>query len=318
MIYLVYGTEIYLKNRRIAEIKSQNVINNSLMNEVVIKGKTGRVENIIEEGETHPFLSDKKIIIVKDSELFVAGRKDESHKLAKWLESAPEYVCLIFDETKIDKGNRLFKTLRTLGQVEEFSKASDAQIASIIRTEFNNPKVDNRVLQHFISKMPNDITYILLEFSKLLSYCGIKPVSISAIDEICVAALEQQIFGLTQHIFNHDTATAINFYHELIYKKESPISMLGLIASNYRNIFQVKDLARLNHPNRDIANKLGLRDFVVRDYVNVSKQYKYQEIKDALKLCLDTDKNIKTGLVEAEKGVELLIFRLCIKNSTTA
>ncbi|OON93257.1 MAG: DNA polymerase III subunit delta [Candidatus Epulonipiscioides saccharophilum] len=318
MIYLVYGTEIYLKNRRIAEIKSQNSISNSLMNEVVIKGKTGRVETIIEEGETHPFLSDKKIIIVKDSELFVAGRKDDSNKLAKWLESAPEYVYLIFDESKIDKGNRLFKTLRSFGQVEEFNMASDVQIASIIKAEFNNPNVDHRVLQYFISKMPNDITYILLEFSKLLSYCGAEPISISAIDEICVVALEQQIFGLIKYIFNQDTTTAINFYHELIYKKESPIAMLGLIASNYRNIFQIKDLARLNHPSRDIANKLGLRDFVVKDYINVSKRYKYQEIKDALKLCLDTDKNIKTGLVEAEKGVELLIFRLCIKNSTIA
>ncbi|WP_305768240.1 DNA polymerase III subunit delta [Candidatus Epulonipiscium viviparus] len=316
--YLIYGNEEYLKTQQIQKLKAATVSDNDVMNFVTFAGPTCNVETIIDEGETLPFFNAKKFILIKESGLFAPGRKDASDRLSDWLKIFPDYICMVFSETQVDKRNKLYKTLITVGSAQEFDFATEAQMFSIINKEFHNPPIEKNVFSYFISRMPKNVGYTLLEFEKLLAYCCHSPITIAAIDKICTITLEQKIFDLFTKIAQQDSTSAITLYHHLVAQKESPIAMLALIATNYRNIFQIKDLARLKHTPYQISHQLGLPIYVVNEMLAVSKVYRYQEIKDALKACLTVDRNVKTGLDEQIRGVELLIIALCIKKPLAA
>ncbi|ONI43841.1 DNA polymerase III subunit delta [Candidatus Epulonipiscioides gigas] len=316
--YLIYGKDNYLKNRRLQQLKSNIISADDMMNYTIFDGKNCDINKIIEEAETFPFFSEKKVIVVKESGLFIAGRKNDSEKILLWLKNFPQYLYLIFLESKIDKRTMLYKTISKIGQVEEFDFISSAQIGAIINQEFNNPVIPNNVFNYFLARMPQDINYILLEFEKLQSYCGKNSITITDIDEVCTLNLEQKIFDLVKLIVKQDTTRALNIYLNLIASKEQPLGILGLIAKQYRNMLQIKDLLKEFNGSREISQIIQIPEFAVRDIISLSQKFENTELVSALKLCLETDRNIKTGKYEAIHGVEFLILNLCIKNQSLA
>ncbi len=94
--YLIYGKENYLKNRRLQQLKSNIISDDDIMNYTIFDGKNCDINKIIEEAETFPFFSEKKVIVVKESGLFIAGRKNDSETILLWLKNFPQYLCLIF------------------------------------------------------------------------------------------------------------------------------------------------------------------------------------------------------------------------------
>jgi len=89
--------------------------------------------------------------------------------------------------------------------------------------------------------------------------------------------------------------------------------VLSMMARQFRLILQCKACAEKNV--RDIAGTLGLRDFIVRECLRQGQNFTRDRLITALSDCQDTDIRIKTGLLEGELGVELLIVRYSICKS---
>ncbi|OON97214.1 MAG: hypothetical protein ATN36_03815 [Epulopiscium sp. Nele67-Bin005] len=131
--YLLYGNENYIKDKKLKSIEAHTVDEaNKLMNYNVFEGKTCNVGNLIDECETLPFLSEKKCIVVKNSQLFKTGRKDDTDKLATWIPNLPEYATLIFLENDIDRRNKLYKTISKIAVIEICECPNESGVRKII------------------------------------------------------------------------------------------------------------------------------------------------------------------------------------------
>ena len=85
--------------------------------------------------------------------------------------------------------------------------------------------------------------------------------------------------------------------------------VLSLITRQFRFILETKLLSESGMTNDNIAAKLEIRDFAVKEYLRQSKRFSAEGWKSALKDCLDTDLNIKLGKAAEETAVELLIMK---------
>ena len=92
-----------------------------MMNMSIVEGNQIIPEQIIEAAETLPFLSEKRLIIVKDSELFKSGRADDTQKIVDFLPDIPSTCCLLFVETNIDRRNKGYKAIQKWGRTVEFT-----------------------------------------------------------------------------------------------------------------------------------------------------------------------------------------------------
>ena len=71
--------------------------------------------------------------------------------------------------------------------------------------------------------------------------------------------------------------------------------ILFLIARQFNLLMQVRQLKRKGLDEKQIAEKTGLRSFVVRKYVSQSARFTWEELKEALTACVEPEEAVKTG-----------------------
>ena len=123
-IYVFYGEEEYLKKYYIDKIEETILDDNfKSLNKIVLDGKV-EDEKIIEACETMPFFSERKLVVVKNSDRFnskgSAKSKKNEEEFIKYVENIPKYICLVFYEDTIDKRLKIVKGIKNNGLLVEF------------------------------------------------------------------------------------------------------------------------------------------------------------------------------------------------------
>lgn len=60
-------------------------------------------------------------------------------------------------------------------------------------------------------------------------------------------------------------------------------------------------------PNTVIAQKTGLRDFVVSKYITLMTKFSKASLRKALEACVNAEEAVKTGKMNDQMSVELII-----------
>ena len=102
--YLFFGAETYLiKDYEEALTKAILPEDTEMMNHDIFEEKRATAAAIMDAAETFPFLNDRRLITVRNSEFFQkGGRKEEGEKLKDFLSNIPESSCILFVEQSMD------------------------------------------------------------------------------------------------------------------------------------------------------------------------------------------------------------------------
>lgn len=316
-LYLCYGKEDYMKKQYVNNIKNQIIDPaNEIMNLEKLEGKGVSVDQIIDFAETLPFMSDRRLMIIKDSGLFKSGKKDESAKMAEYIDKLPSSVCIIFMESDIDKRLSLYKKVNKNYETIEFKVPSDRELATWTKTELRRYKVlmSPQVIEYFVRVVPPGMESIINEIKKLASYKAEGEITKEEIDQVCTQSLDIRIFELVKMLGNKDTKVVLEIYSNLLEMKEPPIKILAMMARQFRMILQVKYMRQQGQGNASIVSRTGFRSFMVTECVRQSSNFTFSQLEMAIKECLEADANIKTGMMRPELAVELILIKYSSKN----
>ena len=109
--YLFFGEEGYLKKQYRNKLLQAWNPDGDTMNESRFEGKGIDVKEVILLGETMPFFSDRRIILLENTGFF----KNQCSELAEYLNNLPDYLYLLFVEDEVDKRSKMFKSSRSAG-----------------------------------------------------------------------------------------------------------------------------------------------------------------------------------------------------------
>ena len=312
-IYVIFGEEEYLKNiyekKLISNIIDENF---KMMNFDIFEGKNVNISNIIDACDTMPFMSDYRIVILKNTGLIYDGKKDDTIKLENYLHILPKTTILIFIEEKIDKKLKIFKTISNIGTFHKIDILSENELVNWILNVFkdNNKNISAKEAIYIIRNIGFNMEILLNEINKLISFKGSSTkITINDIDNICTKSIESKIFDLINFMSNKDMDNAIKIYKNLIVSKTSPFVILNMISRQFRIILQTKYLYNKNYSINNIASELELRDFIVKEAIKQSKNFSIKILLQAINECLEIDNNIKTGKIIDEVAIELLIIK---------
>lgn len=312
--YLFFGSEAYLlKDYENALTKAILPEGTEMMNHDSFEEKRATAAAIMDAAETFPFLNDRRLVTIRNSEFFQkGGRKEEGEKLKDFLANIPESSCILFIEEKVEKNNGLYKAVVKYGQAVEFKKLTEKDLAAWIRKicKDNGMQMSESVLGLFLQTVDHDMETIEGELMKLIAYKG-EETEIKAEDirAVCTVSLEARVFDLVKAVAEKRPEKAVQIYRTLLSLKESPYMVLSLITRQFRFILETKLLSESGMTNETIAAKLEIRDFAVKEYLRQSKRFPAKVWKQAMKDCLQTDLDIKLGRAAEETAVELLIIQ---------
>ena len=155
-----------------------------------------------------------------------------------------------------------------------------------------------------------DAAAALSELEKLVSYTlGRDVITDEAVQAVCITQVTSRIFDMIAAISNRQVRKAMDLYEDLLTLKEPPMRILFLIARQFNQILQVKELAGKGMDKGTIASRLKLSPYVAGKIMLQARSFTKEQILEYVTLCVDTEEAVKTGRIQDRLAVELLITK---------
>lgn len=306
--YLLFGEEAYLKHQYKEKLLNALNPDGDTMNFSRYEGKGIDVKQVIDLCETMPFFAERRVILLEDTGFF----KNKCEELADYMKSLPEYLVLVFSESEVDKRSRMYKAVKSSGRVTEFAKQDEKTLmrwaAGLLGKE--GRKITQRDMELFLTKTGTDMGNIRMELEKLITYTeGQDIVTAEDIEAVCVTQTTNKIFDMVRAVTEKNQKKALELYYDLLTLKEPPMRILFLLAKQFRQLLLTKKMAGEGASQNEIATRLGVPSFVVRNISACARSYTVEELEHAVEDFVDAEEAVKTGRLGDVLSVELLIVK---------
>lgn len=306
--YLLFGDEDYLKKQYRDKLIKALLPEGDTMNFAKFEGKDISVGEVIDLAETLPFFADRRVILISDSGFF----KSSQEQLAEYLSEIQETTFFIFVESEVDKRSKTYKAVSKSGAAIDFSMPDEKMLTTWMgsRIKAAGKTISREAWQEFFERTNDSMDHMDKEMEKLLSYTYDKDsISLEDVEAICTKQVQTKIFDMIGFIASKNLPKVMELYHDMLAAKEPPIRILALIIRQFDQMYLLKDMASTGMTASTIANKLGIRDFIVKKNLGLARNFTMEQIRQLLEDAADLDMRAKTGLINDRMAVELLMMK---------
>ncbi|WP_106768386.1 DNA polymerase III subunit delta [Paenibacillus faecalis] len=320
-VYLLYGSEKYQMNEFAALLESQ-LLSKEEKDFALIHMDLGEVpvQAVVEEAETVPFMVPRKLIFVKDSSLFTAGKDNSKmeHRpevLLEYLNHPADYSVIVFmvHHEKLDERKKIVKAVKKTGTVLSFKPLSGDDLIGWVEKQVLNQNCSfgSGAAEALVRNAGTSLQTLSVEIDKLCLYAGAGgTIDVQTVDQMVARSTEQNVFAMVEDIANLRIDKALSIFYELLKQREEPIKIAALITRQFRIILQVKTLSRQSYSQQSIASQLGLHPYAVKIAGEQARKFETSRLENILNHLGELDYKMKTGGIDKVLGLELFLLRL--------
>lgn len=306
--YLLCGEEAYLKVQYKNKLLKALNPDDDTMNFNHYEGRNIDVKELIDLCETMPFFADRRVVLLEDTGFF----KNKCDELADYMKELPDYLCLVFVEDEVDKRSKMYKAVKSCGRIGEFARQDEKTLmqwaAGILKRVGKN--ITQRDMELLLTMTGIDMGNLRMELEKLITYTGDRNVVTRAdIQEVCTTQTQNKIFDMVRAVTEKNQKRALDLYYDLLTLKEPPMRILFLLAKQFRQLLLVKEYTEEGVAQPEMASRLGVPSFVVRNIASCARSYRISELRQAVTDFVDAEEAVKTGRLQDVLSVELLIVK---------
>lgn len=322
-VYLFFGPEEYLIGYYLKELERMLVDPMfKSFNYCVLEGKEHTM-SIINICDTLPVMSEKKLIVIRESGLFGSeskGKKgkhdsDEIDALIGYLANVPKGIHLVFVEQNVNKRSKMYNAVKDRGVCVEFKHPQEEELVKWITKVLNSERVRiGKSEAIYLANLCNPgMIEVLNEVRKLIDYVGQdKEVTKEHIDSICIKSLQSKVFDMIDSITLRKPEKAYELLNDMIILKEPLQKINVLVARHFKLLYYVKQMKTKGLAAEKIAGYLNVQPFIAGKYVRQSGNYTSEKLKQAIRSSLEMDIRIKTGKADPRIALETLIAEYSI------
>jgi len=333
LLYILFGLDEFSLYETLSDIRKS--LGDPAMQEIntaTLEGQKLTYDELGNLCETVPFMTDKRLVIVRgllerfDSRGKAANRKAGSQATKQQAEIAtfievisrvPETTILVMvDETQIKNSNPLLNAITAKGEVRSFPLLKGSRLHQWIqkRVSEEGGTIAPQAVCLMAELVGSNLRLIANEISKLVLYTGGRPISETDVKTVVSFAQESNIFILVDAIIAYKAGVAGQMLKTLLLAGASPSYVLAMLTRQVRLMARTKELMSAGTPEREIQSRLGLfAEFAWKKTLEQVRQNTLQRIRRIYDKLLETDLAIKTGKYDSELAINLLIAELCHK-----
>lgn len=256
--------------------------------------------------ESVPFLTDKRLIIIKN--FLNSAPAKEQEKIAERLENIPETTVAVFYEEELpDKRTTLFRALKNKGTLKEFTLFSDREFMEWIEQQAikYHTRLAPETAKKLLEQVGPDLWSLENEIQKLGAYCRNRAVTPQDIELLIAPNLTTSIFKMTDAISQKNVEQAIKIFHLLTENAEPIMTIFAMLARHFRLLLLINDLKKQNYRTNEIYGEMKKYDPKAHPYAisiatGQAQNFKMEELKKIYELLLKLDLDMKTGEIQQE------------------
>lgn len=311
MLYFLYGEDSYRSKEKLEEIISgYKEKHKSGLNLLYIDTKEKDFSDFYNNFKITSMFDEKKLIILKN----VFGNAKFQEELLENLKNIEEKkdIVVVYEDTAADKRTKLFRELEKKVKSQEFNFLQPAMKKKWVLSKFekNKTKADQGAVDLLADFIKNDLWQMANEINKLSNY---KMGSVVKREDVllCVKpGIESDIFKTIDALASKNKKQALNLLHKHLDEGEAPLYLLSMIAYQFKNLLILKELIEKGLPYQAIIKKSGLHPFVVQKTYYACSQFSLPELKKIYQKVFQVDSDIKTGKIDAETSLDLLVSEI--------
>ncbi|HET7467697.1 MAG TPA: DNA polymerase III subunit delta [Candidatus Dormibacteraeota bacterium] len=263
-----------------------------------------RLQDAILQG---PFLDPFRVVWARG----VPGAKAES--LAPALSEVPATTRLLITiNGRVSSTNKLAKAVTGAGgKVEESQRLRGRALTDWTVRRAEELGLTRAVGAQAARVSHADVGVIDSELQKLVAYkaSGAK-LTPDVVNELLAGAREDEVFKLTDNLLPSPTAQAWTVARNLTRSGYQPTSVAYRIARHLALVLEVRARQDRGESLHDMQNDMTEHSFVVQKAYDSARSVQPERLEAALRAIRDYEWEVKSGQVDAELGLEVLLSRL--------
>ncbi|AZH30389.1 MULTISPECIES: DNA polymerase III subunit delta [Paenibacillus] len=320
-VYLLYGSEKY-QMKQFVDMLKEKVVEEEHRDFAIISYDLTEtpIEVVVEDAETAPFLVPKKLIIVRDTSVFAAGKDNGKieHRLETlltYMDNPTDYSVIVFtvQAEKLDERKKIVKKLKSDASVIAFAPMGGDDLVAWVhkRAAEREVQLAAGAAERLIQYTGTGLQSLAAEIDKLCLYAGAQgTISSADIESLVPRNTEQNVFAMVEDLANLRLDKALSIFYELLKQKEEPIKIAALITRQFRIMLQVKELAGQSYSQQQIASQLSLHPYGVKVAGDQARRFRPEQLRQLLYELGELDYHMKTGVVDKVLGLELFLMKM--------
>ncbi len=276
------------------------------------------VDEILNDCETLPFLSDQKIVIVNNP-LFLASEKSKiQHNIDRFIEyinNPNQSTVLIINayHVKLDKKKKINKLLLAKCESINYDNITELEAKAIIENRMKQLNINIKfdAVNELINRTECDSLKLYSELEKLSFYSEDKnEINIEDIKLLICEPVENNIFSLTNYFIERKIDKSIHVYHKLLRNNNEPIVFSSILGKNFHNLYLIKQYQKKFFTEFQLKNIFKIHPYQLKKLFQIAQRTKEEDIIKNIHAISEYDINVKSGRVDKYLGFELLILNM--------
>ncbi|MBE2272221.1 MAG: DNA polymerase III subunit delta [Anaerolinea sp.] len=320
--YVFHGDDDLRVEEEVTKLRAKiSTAPNAELNTAEFDGTQTPISEILGAAMAYPFLSDKRLVVVRDLLAWVTRKgagetgKKAVEALLDALPALPDWTRLIFwEREKLSDSNKLLKLAQTdphgFEKVYIVPKDSTEWILKRAR-EVYNAEIEPAAAVALASVTGTDLRGADNELLKLIVYVnGEHPIRESDVALLTPYVAEANTFQMVDALAEGRGKAALTYLYRLLEQQEDPFSILGMINRQFRLLLMARDHLDRGGSPKEIGSALSVHPFVGEKLAKQSRAFTGAQLEKIYRSLQDYDVKIKTGQIEAGLALDLLFAGL--------
>ena len=323
-VYVLHGGDEYsLENFLQSLLEGMGDPTMAAMNTARLDGRQHTLEELVQAAHAMPFLAPRRVVIFRHP-LERAKNAAQQKKLLDILAKSPDStsLALVEDHTLTNERDRKRKIVHWLErwagsagpdvQLKGFPLPQGAALAQWIQARARtaggqfSPQAAG-ALADLVGPEPRILQQ---EIVKLLEYVNFaRPVDPEDVHHLTPTVLRADDFALVNALRAHDTRQALRMLRIELEDKD-PIPLLQSIVGQFRNLLLVRELLQQGGGEEEAARLLKIHPYVAKLALEQARRFTLEELEQIYRQLLAVDEAIKTGDMESETALDVLVSEL--------
>jgi DNA polymerase III delta subunit len=255
-----------------------------------------------------PFLDPYRVVYVR---AIAPGR---SEPLAPALAHIPPTTHLLMTVAgRLGATNKLAKAMTAAGgRVEEMPRLVRRALSDwVSKRAVEKHGLTPNIAAQVVRLTPPDLSIIESELTKLAAYkASGAPLTNEVVNELLAGGREDEFFRLTDNLLPNPTPQAIEVARNLTRSGMGATLVAYRMARHIAVVLEVKARQERGESLQQVQGEMPEHNFVIQKAFDVAQQAKSERLEEALKRIRDYEWEVKSGQVDADLGLDVLLTRL--------
>lgn len=269
-----------------------------------IDGEEASYEQIVEGLTSLPFLSPKKMVVLRAA----STNKSFIENFEQLLGDVPETTEVILVEPKLDKRSSFYKYVKKLPGFQEFAEMDAHGLASwlVAEAKARGGTLNSADARFLVERVGTNQQLLSNELEKLLLYDS--KISRASIELLTEQTPQSTIFNLLEAAFAGNQKRALQLYDEQRALKVEPAQIIAMLTWQLNVLAIIKTAGERN--NSQIASEAKLNPFVVQKSQGIARKLSLTELKKLISRLLDIDVQTKRTNLDPDEALQHYLLTL--------